>query len=358
MSQIQVGIIGTGVISELHLRAYQKINEAEVVALCDLNEEVVQSKTKKWGVQKIYTDFNAMLADPEIQAIEILTPQQSHKEITVAALKAGKHVSVQKPMAVSLAEAIEMLLASKATPKIARVYENFRFYPAIQEAKALIDSGEIGEPLSIRFKLTNGYGGKGDFAHEKSETWDRRMEIDMSGGGAVTFDHGYHIYTLARFFMGEVESVFAWIGRKKDRNGYIWDSPAMISWRYKGMDKFGVWEQVWGDDLLIKTNYYAGEDRMEITGSRGIIWVTKCTAEFLDAPPLILYRDGRLTSFHDLDTDWQASFDAATQNFIDSILGKAEPELSFAEGYEVQRIAIAVKKSSDEKRVVSLDEVR
>jgi predicted dehydrogenase len=357
MSQLQVGIIGTGVISELHWRAYQQITEAKITALCDLNEATVQSKAKKWGVQKIYTDFNALLADPEIQAVEILTPQQFHKEITVAALKAGKHVSVQKPMAVTLAEANEMLVASKGISKVARVYENFRFYPAIRKAKELIDSGEIGEPLSIRFKLTNGYDGKGDFAHEKSETWDRRMEIDMSGGGAVTFDHGYHIYTLARFFMGEVDSVFAWIGRKKDRNGYIWDSPAMISWRYKGMDKFGVWEQVWGDDLLIKTNYYAGEDRMEITGSRGIIWVTKCTAEFWDVPPLILYRDGTLTSFHDLETDWQASFDAATQNFIDSILGKAEPTLSFAEGYEVQRMAITVKKSGDEGRIVTLNEI-
>jgi predicted dehydrogenase len=205
--------------------------------------------------------------------------------------------------------------------------------------------------------LTNGYGGKGDFAHEKSETWDRRMEIDMSGGGAVTFDHGFHIFTLARDFIGEVESVFAWIGRKKDRNNYIWDSPAMISWRYKGKDKFGVWEQVWGDDFFIKTNYYAGEDRMEITGSRGIIWVTKCTAEFWDVPSLILYRDGKLTSFHDLETDWQASFDAATHNFIDSILGRAEPELTFEEGREIQRMTIAVKKSGNEGRVVSLDEI-
>ena len=119
MSQLQVGIIGTGVISELHWRAYQQITEAKVTALCDLNEATVQSKAKKWSVQKIYTDFNALLADPEIQTVEILTPQQFHKEITVAALKAGKHVSVQKPMAVTLAEANEMLVASKGISKVA-----------------------------------------------------------------------------------------------------------------------------------------------------------------------------------------------------------------------------------------------
>jgi predicted dehydrogenase len=358
MHQISVGIIGTGVISQLHLRAYKKIPEAKVIALCDVNKNVVQQKAKNWGIEKVYTDYVGLLNDSEIDAVEILTPQHWHKEMAIAAIKAGKYVSVQKPMAVTMAEVDEMVSASRESSKVTRVYENFRFYPAIRKAKELIDNGEIGEPLSIRFKLTNGYGGKGDFAHEKSETWNRRMEIDMSGGGAVTFDHGYHIFTLARDFIGEVESVFAWIGRKKDKSGYIWDSPAMISWRYRGKDKFGVWEQVWGDDLFIKTNYYAGEDRMEITGSRGIIWVTKCTAEFWDVPSLMLYRDGKLTSFHDLETDWQASFDAATKNFIDSILGKAEPELSFEEGREVQRMTVAVKKSGDEKKIVSLDEVQ
>jgi len=357
LQQVKIGIIGTGVISELHLLAYEKIPETEVVALCDLNEQAVTAKAKKWGIQKIYSDFNELLTDSEIDAVEVLTPQQTHKEITVAAIKAGKHVSVQKPMAVTMHEVNEMVIAAEGSSKVARVYENFRFYPAILKAKELIENGEIGEPLSIRFKLTNGIGAKGDFAHKKSETWNRRMEIDMSGGGAVTFDHGYHIFTLARDFIGEVESVFAWIGKKKDRNGYIWDSPAMISWRYKGKDKFGVWEQVWGDDLFIKTKYYAGEDRIEITGSRGIIWVTKCTAEFWDVPSLVLYRDGKLTSFHDLETDWQSSFDGSTRNFIDSVLGKAEPELSFEDGRDVQRMTIAVKKSGDKKRIVNIAEV-
>ena len=358
MYPIGVGIIGAGVISNLHLRAYSQIPEAKVVALCDLNENLVKKKAKTWGIDKTYTDYINLLNDSKIEAIEILTPQKLHKEMSVAALKAGKHVSVQKPMAVTMAEVKEMVSAAKNFSKIARVYENFRFYPAIRKAKELVDNGEIGEPLSIRFKLTNGIGGKGDFAHKKSETWNRRMDVAESGGGAVTFDHGYHIYSLAKYFISEIESVFAWIGKKKDQSGYIWDSPAMISWRYKGKNRFGVWEQVWGDELFIKTNYYAGEDRMEITGSRGIIWVTKCTAEFLDVPSLILYRDGKLTSFHNLETDWQASFTACTQNFIDSILDKAEPELSFAEGCDVQKITIAVKQSHDQGRLVSVAEVK
>jgi len=355
---IKVGFIGTGVISALHFKAYREISEAEVVAICDLDGKRLRQRAQQWGVAKTYVSYQDLIADDGIDAVEILTPQQSHREIAIAALEAGKHISVQKPMTVTIEEADEMVAVAGKFPTVARVYENFRFYPAIEQAKALIDSGEIGEPLSIRFKLTNGYGGKGEFAHEKSPTWDRRMTPDQSGGGAVTFDHGYHIYTLASYFLGEVESVFAWIGRKRDKHGYRWDSPAMISWRYQGeADRFGAWEQVWGDELYIKTNYYAGEDRIEITGSRGIIWVTKCTAEFWDVPPLILYRDGKLTSFHDLETDWQASFDACTRNFIDSIRRKAEPALTFEDAREVQRMTIAVKESAEQRRIVSLREI-
>ncbi len=357
MQPLGVGLIGTGVISELHARAYAAIPEARLVALCDLNRDLVQAKARSWGVDRVYTAIEDLLADSEVQAVEILTPEHRHKEMAIAALKAGKHVSVQKPMAVTLSEADEMVATAQTTPRIARLYENFRFYPAIRHAKELIEAGEIGEPLSIRFKLTNGIGGKGIFAHSKSETWDRRMDVTRGGGGAVTFDHGYHIYTLARFFMGEVDAVFAWIGKKQDANGYLWDSPAMISWKYHGQERFGVWEQVWGDNLWIKTNYYAGEDRIEITGDRGILWVTKCTAEFWEVPPLILYRDGKMTAFHDLETDWQASFTACTRNFIESILGERNPEIDFPEAREILKMALAVKRSADEGRMVLLSEV-
>ena len=112
MPTIKIGIIGTGVIAQLHVKAYKKMSEAKVAAICDLNESVVHTKSKAWGVNKFYTDYNALLADPNIDAVEILTPQQTHKEIAVAALKAGKHVSVQKPMAVTMAEADEMVLAA------------------------------------------------------------------------------------------------------------------------------------------------------------------------------------------------------------------------------------------------------
>ncbi len=105
MRPIGVGFVGTGVISELHARAYNEIYDARLVAFCDLDEIVVHDKAEAWGVDKVYTSFKDFLNDPEVEAVEILTPQHLHKEMTLAALRAGKHISVQKPMAVTLGEA-------------------------------------------------------------------------------------------------------------------------------------------------------------------------------------------------------------------------------------------------------------
>ncbi len=359
MDQIRVGIVGAGVISTLHLRAYNDIPEARVEAVCDLDADLAAQKAQITGTQKIYTDYRRLLDSKEIDAVEVITPQQYHREITLAALDAGKHVSVQKPMANNMQETTLMTKAAEHSGRIARIYENFRFYPAIDRAKTLVDAGEIGEPLAIHIKLTNGIGGSGDFSHDQSRTWDRRMDLETSGGGAVTFDHGYHVYNIARVFLGGIESVFAYIGGRKDKSGYVWDSPAAISWKHKGAkDKLGMWQQVWCDELWLKTKYYAGEDRIEITGDKGIIWITKCTADFLDVPPLIVYKDGRVESHHDLDVDWQASFTECTRNFIQSIRGECPPEIPFSIGREVQRICTAVVLSGREKRIVPIDEIQ
>ncbi|MBD3386770.1 hypothetical protein GF407_17840 [candidate division KSB1 bacterium] len=355
---INVGFIGTGVISSLHARAYTKLDHAKLVAVCDTDVNRMRQKAAEWNVGKEYATYNDLLADKEIDAVEILTPQHLHAEMAVAAIRAGKHVSVQKPMSVTLAQGREMVEAAAKGKTLTRIYENYRFYPAIQRARELIDAGEIGEPLSIRCKLTNGYGGKGEFAHSKSEAWDRRDDIELSGGGAVTFDHGYHIYSLACYFIDTVESVFAWIGERRDADGYSWDSPAMISWKYGGKTRFGVWEQVWCEDLAILSDYYSGEDRIEISGSRGLLWITKCTSQFWQVPPLILFRDGQMTSFHHLETDWQASFDRCTRNFIDSILGKDKCEIDFPEAFEIQKMAQAVQLSAAEHRIVNLGELK
>jgi predicted dehydrogenase len=355
VSRIRVGLVGLGRIADLHILGYRDNPHAEVCSVCDAVPETAERRAQEWGVERWCTDYGEVLRDPGIDAVEILTPHDLHKEMTVAALEAGKHVSVQKPMALDLAEADAMIGAAQRTGKTLRIFENFRFYPPYVRAKELLDAGEIGEPLSLRVKVIGGAGREG--WPVPWEAWAWRMDEARCGGGPSIFDHGYHIFSIAMFFLGRAERVFAWIDKLEVAPGLVWDAPAYLMWKYRDGQRYGCWETVGSPELAVPSRYYSNDEWVEITGSRGVIWVTRCSGEMLPLPPLALYRDGELRTFDDMETDWASGFVAATREFIDGLAERRQPELNPQEGREVLRFALAGHLSSRERREVQLDEL-
>ena len=112
MDTIRVGIIGTGGISRAHQKAYQKAGGFEIVAVCDIFEEKAKKAAEEWGVpaQNTFTNVEQMLNSVDLDTISVCTYNQAHKDPTIAALKAGKHVFCEKPMAATLEDATEMVL--------------------------------------------------------------------------------------------------------------------------------------------------------------------------------------------------------------------------------------------------------
>jgi predicted dehydrogenase len=154
MDKLRVGFIGTGRISDLHAIEYLQNERAELVAVSDLDAGIARSRAAAWGIpeDRVFTDYTDMLALKDLDLVEILLPHHLHYQATLDTAAAGKHISLQKPMALSVAQADEMIVAAKKAGVIFKVFENFIFYPPVVRAKALIDAGEIGEPLSIRIK--------------------------------------------------------------------------------------------------------------------------------------------------------------------------------------------------------------
>ena len=115
MEKLRVAFIGTGRISDLHALAYLDDERADIVALCDNNLELARARGRRWGVaqERVFSDYHALLALPDIDLVEILLPHHLHYQATLAAVAAGKHVSVQKPMALTVAQADEMVAAAK-----------------------------------------------------------------------------------------------------------------------------------------------------------------------------------------------------------------------------------------------------
>jgi predicted dehydrogenase len=350
MDKINVGIIGLGRISDLHALGYRDHKEARIYGVSTRTEKTGLAKKAEWGAVKYYKDYHDMLADPAIDAVEILTPQKLHEQMVIEAAAAGKHIMVQKPMTIDLASADRMLAAVADLDRVYKVIENYIFYPPLQKAKELIDSGAIGEPINLRIKFISGSRGGWEI---DPRTWEWRMQENIEGRGMQTFDHGHHMWCVAWYLMGDIDRVSAWI----DSADGIVDCPANIIWKYKGGIKYGSCDYTHCWEMNMPSDYYANDEWFEITGSKGIILVNRATGKLRTGPVLSHFNGTRWNHYDDLDSDWAAGFRNATFNFISAIKGREAPLLTGEEAREILKIALAIIKSSQERREVFIDEL-
>lgn len=354
---IRIGFVGCGRIADLQCLGYLGHPRAELFAVCDVDAATARRRAEQWGASRVYTDLEKLLADPDVDAVEILTPHHLHERHAVAALEAGKHVSLQKPPTRTLEELERVARAAERSGSVFRVFENFMYYPPHQKAKELVESGAIGTPISVRVKTAAGRFTDGWEVLPQSQAW--RMDAARCGGGPTTFDHGYHCFHMGQFFVpAEIDRVHAFIHwTKLGENAWI-DGPALISWRYAGdPPRYGSWEVIASVGLRVRSKYYVSDDRLEIHGSEGILWVNRCTGSLLDEPSLVLYRDGETRAYHDLETDWAESFRRGGIDFVDALLeGRPVPQ-SADEARRTLAFALAAARSASEEREVSLSEV-
>jgi len=142
---LKIGLIGTGGIAQVHMRALAKTDEIELVAVCDLVEEKAQKASDEYGVPNVFVDYHDLLAMDEIEAVSICTWNQAHCAPTVDALHAGKHVLCEKPMAATLVDATAMTKAVHETGLVFMCGVQPRFGSARKTAKAIVEAGTLGD---------------------------------------------------------------------------------------------------------------------------------------------------------------------------------------------------------------------
>ncbi|WP_194543926.1 Gfo/Idh/MocA family protein [Paenibacillus sp. JZ16] len=196
MKSINVGVIGTGSISAMHLQSYEKHANTNLLAVCDLNEERAQRAAEKYGATKVYTDYNELLADPEIDAVSICTWNNTHAEISIAALNAGKHVLVEKPLCRTVEEALQVQEAVKSSGKLLQVGFVRRYDPNAQMLREFADKGEFGDIYFAKASSVRRLGNPGGWF----------SDIERSGGGPL-IDIGVHVIDLCWYMMGRPKPV-------------------------------------------------------------------------------------------------------------------------------------------------------
>jgi predicted dehydrogenase len=190
---VKVGIVGTGGIANHHAKIYEPIEGIEIVAVCDIIRRKALQYAERWGVPKknVFTSYNKMLEMDEIDTVSVCTYNQAHRRPTVAALKAGKHVLCEKPMAAKLADATAMARAAKESGKILHIAIHSRFQPRVVMARKIVEAGILGdiyytETAGCRRRGTPG----GTFIHKKT-----------AGAGAIV-DIGVYNMHNALFILG------------------------------------------------------------------------------------------------------------------------------------------------------------
>ena len=202
MKEIGVGVIGTAFMGKAHSLAYAAAGTAfgdglrpRLEMLCDIDEQRAQAKRTEFGFSRATNNYMDVINDPEVQLISICVPNAVHMEIAVAALEAGKHVWCEKPMATSVAQAEQMLAASRSSNCQTLLGYNYTQNPLLQSARQLIDEGAIGD--------VTGFFGIYDVDNEADpdRPFSWRMSREASGTGANA-DVMCHLVSMAHYITG------------------------------------------------------------------------------------------------------------------------------------------------------------
>jgi predicted dehydrogenase len=201
-ASIHVGIVGTGFIGPAHLEALRR-NNVSVIGLAEATPEVAAEKAGALGIEKAYESYEMMLADPKIDVIHLATPNYLHYPQAKAALQAGKHVVCEKPLATNSRETADLVRIAQETGLVNAINFNIRFYPLAQQARQMVQNGEIGDIFILQGSYLQ------DWLLLPTD-WNWRLEPELGGTLRAVGDVGSHWLDLLTFITGlKVEEVYA-----------------------------------------------------------------------------------------------------------------------------------------------------
>lgn len=345
--KIGVGIIGTGGIAQnAHMPGYAAIPDlCEIVAACDINEKTLKEAAAKFGVKNTFTDYRKLIEMEEVDAISVCTPNYAHMEPTVLALKAGKHVLCEKPIAMNAAEAQRMVDAAKKAKRKLQIGYNSRFAPANQLLKRYIDAGELGDIYYARAQALRRRGIPG---------WGVFINKAKQGGGPL-IDIGVHILDLTLWMMGHPRPIaasgitYAKFGHRSDVVGF------MGQWDYKNftVEDFaaGFIRFENGATIVLESSFVANipEDVFTSTlcGTEGGAVVNPLT--------VIKEKHGSLQTFQpEFPGGSVNTHHAEVKHFVEAILNDTDVLVTGEHGLMVAKIMDAIYSSSELKQEVTI----
>ena len=339
---VRLAVVGLGQIAELMIPAYAANDQVVISGLCDVNPARIERWASAFPDAVCSTDLEAVLAtSPDV--VDVLVPTPLHAEVVIGILERGFHVQVQKPISRDLEGATRMIEVARRNGATLNVLEDYLCYPPMVQLGELVRAGEIGEAVGCHMKIVaTGLGGW----EVLPESYEWQFQQALDGRGMLVFDHGWHQLALAIWLFGPVCRVFAWIGQTEIVPGVIvMDAPTTLVWEHESGVRTVV-DITFAVDTYFRSSHYGGDERVEVTGSKGFARCNRISANGIQEPSVVLYRDGEVRAFHALDDRPPDAFAAMVARSVAFYRGhEPEPLMDGVAAREVLSVLLAALES-------------
>ncbi len=341
--KVGIGLIGSQFISTIHAESLKLVSDAELLAVTSPTEGHAKAFAQKFNIPAHFTDLDQMLHMDDIELVVIGAPNYLHCEMTLKAAAAGKHIVVEKPLCMNLAEADRMIEACKKADVKLMYAEELCFTPKYVRLKSLLDEGALGNAILLK------QSEKHDGPHA-----DHFWDVERSGGG-VTMDMGCHAFQFFRWINSNnpVTSVYAQMSTMVHKKKTIGDDNSIIILEFEN-GVTAVAEESW-------TKLGGMDDRAEIHGSEGVAY-----ADVLQGNSIQTYstkgvgyaveKAGNTIgwSYTMYEETWNYGFPQEFEHFVDCVKNDREPLVTGEDGKAVLEIIFAAYESAGTGKKVTL----
>ena len=338
MHDLRVAVIGAGLMGRRRSRAAAACRETDLAVVVDSDRGRAQSVAAEFGCIA-GTDWREAVGRDDIDIVVVSTPNNLLAEVGTEALRSGKHVLIEKPMAVRVEDAESMVEEARRLGRKLKVGCNLRNHPAVAEAREILVSGAIGEPMFLRGCY--GHGGRPGYEKE----W--RCDPERSGGGELV-DQGVHLIDIARWFFGDFEEVSGFVTRA------FWEIAPLED------NVFALLRTADGKVASLHASWTHWKNRfqLEVFGRKGYLVIDGLGGSYGPERLIFGVRDPRnpppreeTFEFDGVDVSWAEEW----EGFVRCIRDDSEPLSSGYEGLQALRVIRAIYASAESGRVVGVD---
>ncbi|MBE6731837.1 MAG: Gfo/Idh/MocA family oxidoreductase [Ruminococcaceae bacterium] len=333
---LRFGIVGCGVAANFHVKALGNFEDTELYGVYDAYKAGAESFAQKYGV-KVYESFEEMLSDENIDAVTICTPSGLHAEQAIKAIRANKHVLIEKPLATEIEDAEKVYEEAKKYNKIVDVVAQLRLSKSVRRIKKALTEERLGKITLVELQMV--YYRSDEYYN--SAPW--RGTFKMDGGGAM-MNQGIHGMDLLLYLFGPAENTFGFAETAVRKIETEDTAAAVIKFKSGALCTVSA-----------TTSVYPGSPRrLRICGTKGTIVLTEDSISewsVMGEDPDKYVRESHYTSFDKPEAIPESAHNGVVRDFADAILKNREPVSTAKDGYNAVSLIKSIYKASKEKNI-------